>query len=211
MIKSLSFYDQSDQKAIQREREFIFGNQLLISPIIKKGKTSQKLYLPKGLWYHYWTAATFEGGQKVKVKAPLTQIPIFIKAGSVTPHYPIRQSTDEKPVAELTLHVYYKNGKASSQLYEDEGDGFDYKNDNYSLKEYEFIGSEQEVILTQGKKGQWVDTYHTCNVLIYGLPFQPATCSVDDEKMAFKEIEIDGNKVYVLTLENTFQKIILTP
>jgi alpha-glucosidase len=109
----------------------------------------------------------------------------------------------------LTLHVYYKNGSENSQLYEDEGDGFGYKKEVYSLKDFELTGSEQMVILTQGKKGQWNDTYHYCNVLFYGLPFQPAFCEVDEADVEFEVIEISGNKVYVLTTNNTFQKIIL--
>ncbi len=211
MIKSMSFYDQEDSKLIKSEREFIFGNQLLISPVIKKGKSKQKLYLPKGLWYHYWSTQAYMGNQKIKIASPLSQIPIFIKAGSVIPHYPIRQSTDEKPVDELTLHVYYKNGLTNSQLYEDAGDGFDYKKEIYSLKDYQFSGSEQEVVLSQRKKGQWVDTYHACNVLFYGLPFQPENCLVDGLKKAYKTIEISGNLVYLLSLESAFQQIILKP
>ena len=67
------------------------------------------------------------------------------------------------------------------------------------------------IFLTQGKKGQWNDTYHFCNALFYGLPFQPATCLVDDEAVEFETIEISGNKVYVLTTNNAFQKMILKP
>ncbi len=211
MIKSMSFYDQADPETVKAEGEFIFGNQLLISPVTKKGKSKQKLHLPKGVWYHYWTAEAFEGNQKIKVDAPLSQIPIFIKAGSVVPHYPIRQSTDEKPVDELTLHAYYKNGAATSQLYEDAGDGFEYQKDEYSLKDFEFIGSDQEIILNQQKKGQWVDTYHACNILFYGLPFHPESCLIDGEKMDHKTIEIGGNKVYILTVEHTFKQVILKP
>jgi len=211
MIKSLAFYDQTDPKLIETEREFIFGEQILVSPVIKKGRTNQKLYLPKGLWYHYWTATSYGGNQKVEIEAPLSHIPIFIKAGSVIPHYPIRQYTDEKPVDELTLHVYFKNGKEISQLYEDEGDGFAYKNDQFSLKTYEFIGSDKEINLTQHKKGQWIDTYHTCNVLFYGLPFQPAVCLVDEAEIDFQTIEISGNMVYHFILDNNFQQIILKP
>jgi alpha-glucosidase len=211
MIKSLSFYAQGDPKAVKNERDFIFGNQLMISPIIKKGKTKQKLYLPEGQWYHYWSANMFEGNQNIEINAPLSQIPIFIKSGSVIPHYPIQQYTDEKPVDEITLHVYYKNGKETSQLYEDAGDGFEYKNEVCSIKDYEFVGSEKEIILNQHKKGQWIDTYHTCNVLFYGLPFQPKNSTADGEEVDCKEIEIRGNKVYIFTLENSFQQVILKP
>ena len=209
MIKSMSFQFQNDEIAIQQEREFIFGNQLLISPIVKKGKTNQKLYLPEGLWYHYWTARAFEGKQKIEINAPLSQIPIFIKAGSVIPHYPIRQYTDEKPVDELTLHVYFKNGMAESKLYEDEGDGFEYRNEAFSLKEFQFSGAKDEVKLTQHKKGQWVDTYQTCNVLFYGLPFEPKKCIADNKEKQLRPIEIGKNKVFVLTIQNSFEEVIL--
>lgn len=198
-----------DSESSKIENDFFFGEQILVSPVVEKGGTEQEVRLPEGLWYYYWTAEAFGGNQQIKVATPLSQIPFFIKGGSVLPHYPIRQTADLQSVDELTLHVYFKHGKESSQLYEDEGEFFNYRKDAFSLKEYEFQGSENEVVLNQNKTGEWIDTYHTCNVLFYGCPFEAKNCFVDGDKVGFKTLEISGNKVYAVTLENTFQELTL--
>ncbi len=204
-------FSPSNQDIPKNDIAFIFGNHLLISPVLEKGSENQSILLPKGFWYHYWTAEVFDGDQRVEVNTTLSQIPFFVKAGSVIPHYPIFQNCGEKPADELMLHVYFKNGKEYSQLYEDAGDGFNYTKNDFSLKDFEFVGTKKEVVLTQHKKGQWIDTYHTCNVLFYGLPFQPKKSVVDDEDIDFKIIEIAGNPVFIFTVDNNFQKIKLKP
>ncbi len=210
VLRSLAFYDQEDEKAVSAEDEFIVGDHLLVCPVMKKGRRRVSLYLPEGKWYHYWSANVFEGKQKVKVDAPLAQIPIFIKAGSVIPHYPIRQSVDEKPVDEMTYHIYFKNGKSASQVYEDAGDGFGYVKREYGLKNFEFTGSDNEVQLHQKRSGKWPETYHFCNLLFYGLPFEPKTCLVDGKKTDCETIEISGNTIYVLIIDKVFQEVILS-
>jgi len=61
-------------------------------------------------------------------------MPVFVKAGAIIPKYPIQQYVGEKTIEELTLDVYYKNGKEDSDLYEDADDGYDYTKGRYSLK-----------------------------------------------------------------------------
>ncbi|MDX9812662.1 MAG: glycoside hydrolase family 31 protein, partial [Bacteroidales bacterium] len=59
------------------------GEDLLVSLVWEKGKTSQRLYLPKGeTWIDLWTKEEFKGGQYVETEAPLHRIPVFIKKGS---------------------------------------------------------------------------------------------------------------------------------
>jgi len=67
------------------EYEFLPGDRLLVAPVVKEGATTRALYLPKGDWVNYWTGEILQGGRAVTVSAPLEQIPLFAKAGSVIP------------------------------------------------------------------------------------------------------------------------------
>ena len=211
MLRSMIFEDQKDAKLYEVEREFMFGDHLLVSPVIEEGIREQQLYLPKGWWYNYWTADVFEGGQTIKVSAPLQQIPILVKAGAVLPHYPIRQNTEQVPIDELMLHVYFKKGASFSQLYEDQGDGFEHKKDQYSLKNYQLLGSENKLELTQRKSGTFADTYLHTNVFLYGLPFTPTTCLVDGQQTDFQTVDRNGKAIYVVTCGNEFLKLEIKP
>jgi len=207
MIRSLIFEDQTDRKLLEIERDFLFGEHLLVSPVIEEGLIQQSLYLPKGTWYNYWTSDAYQGQQTINVDAPINQIPIFVRAGAVIPHYPIRQNTDQVPIDELMLHVYFKEGTCQSELYEDKGDGFEHQTGQHSLKKYELIGEEKSVVLKQQKHGEHPDTYLSVNIFLNGLPFKPTNCQVDGESINFETIDRKGNAVYVITCRNNFSEL----
>ena len=59
------------------------GDDLLVSVIWEKGKTSQEVYLPAGeTWIDLWNNQEYEGGKYLEVEAPLYQIPVFLRKGS---------------------------------------------------------------------------------------------------------------------------------
>jgi alpha-glucosidase len=123
VIRHLLFADQKDPKLFDLERDFLFGEHILVSPVIQPKVQRQGVYLPKGNWYYFWTGQLSHGD--VFVSVTLEQIPFFVKEGAVMPIYPARQHTAEQ-FSELTLYIYYKNGSETSHLYEDAGEGYDY-------------------------------------------------------------------------------------
>jgi alpha-glucosidase len=209
MLRSLIFEDQSDENLIKIEREFLFGDHLIVSPVVREKAKSQEVYLPKGTWYNYWTAAPLQGQKKHRIKTPLHQIPMFVRAGAVIPHYPIMQSTQERPVDELMLHVFYGTGETNSQLYEDQGDGFEYKEGAYSLKEFTLLGKADSLQLEQKKSGNQYDSYLKTNVFLYGLPFEPKSCEVDGASVKFNMSSRKGHSICVVNCPSTFQNLVL--
>ena len=77
-----------DPRSATAEYEYLLGPSLLVAPVIEPGATTRKLYLPAGAWVSYWTGERFTGGADVTVPAPLDQIPILVRAGSVLPFKP---------------------------------------------------------------------------------------------------------------------------
>ncbi len=79
------FYDfPQDQNAWEKEDAYLFGPDLLVAPVLYEGQREREVYLPAGSsWTGYWTGETYEGGQTVKVQAPLEQIPLFMRDGFV--------------------------------------------------------------------------------------------------------------------------------
>jgi len=65
------------------EDQFMFGPDLLVSPITELGKRSRQVYLPSGTqWTNAWTGECHQGGITLEVGAPIESIPVFLKAGS---------------------------------------------------------------------------------------------------------------------------------
>jgi len=85
------------------------------------------VYLPhRTRWYDFWTGKSFEGGRSVTVHAPISRIPLFVRAGSIVPIGPEVQYAGERSLAPVEIRIY--PGKDSDfELYEDAGDGYDYE------------------------------------------------------------------------------------
>jgi alpha-D-xyloside xylohydrolase len=63
---------------------YLYGRDILVSPVWEKGKREQEVYLPAGSrWRDAWQPdKIFKGGQTITVKSEMHQIPIFIREGS---------------------------------------------------------------------------------------------------------------------------------
>lgn len=77
------FYDFPEDKASwQVEDSYMFGPDLLVSPVMEAGAVTREIYLPAGaVWTDAYTGEVYEGGQKVTVPAPLDIIPVMIRDG----------------------------------------------------------------------------------------------------------------------------------
>lgn len=204
MLRSLAFYDQTDAKAVANESGFVFGEHILAYPIAKENATETEVYLPKGKWINYHTGEVFTGGTEVNIPVSIENSPIFVKAGAVIPHYPVMQYTGEKEVEELTLRVYYGKGLTYSELYEDAGEGYEFLNGDYSLREFYGKGEGGKLTLKQMKEGSRKSSYKNIRMEFYGFGATPSVVKADD-----KEIEVTAgeNGSFVAIVSADFEKI----
>lgn len=118
---------RTDPKVWNIGNQFMFGPAILVSPITQEGATGRSLYLPPAAaWYDFWTGKKFSGDQWIEADAPLDRIPLFIKAGSILPMGPEIEYAGQKPDAPIELRVY-RGADGSFDLYEDEGDTYNYE------------------------------------------------------------------------------------
>lgn len=119
-----------DTVAAEQTDQFMFGPALLVAPLVEKGARIRKVYLPAGIWYDFWTGEKYSGKCWIDVPAPLSNIPLFVKAGSIIPMGPEINYTDEKVLDTIELHVY-AGDKGVFELYEDDGKTYAYENGDY--------------------------------------------------------------------------------
>jgi alpha-glucosidase (family GH31 glycosyl hydrolase) len=92
ILRHLVLEYPEDPRAATAEYQYLLGESLLVAPVIEQGAAIRKLYLPKGDWVNYWTGDHLTGGTDVTVPAPLDQIPLFVRAGSILPFKPEKQT-----------------------------------------------------------------------------------------------------------------------
>ncbi|MFH1195870.1 MAG: TIM-barrel domain-containing protein, partial [bacterium] len=113
--------------------QFMFGPSILINPVYEYKARARQLYLPAGTgWYEMKSGQYYCGGVNIKVDAPYTDIPIFIKQGSIIPCGPELQYVSEKPADPIRLFVY-TGSDASFELYEDEGTNYNYEKGHFTV------------------------------------------------------------------------------
>ena len=153
MMRPMVMDFNGDTTAVNREYQYMFGKALLVAPITEPGISEWNVYLPKSVaWYDFWTGKRFNGGQTIKTDAPLNKIPLFVKAGSIIPIGKLIQYTGEKSADTLEIRVY-KGADGKFDLYEDEGDNYNYEKGKYTIISFKWDDKRQSLTISdrQGK------------------------------------------------------------
>ncbi len=79
------FYDFPEDKTCwEIEDSYMFGPDLLVSPVMSAGAVEREIYLPAGsTWTDAYTKKTYDGGQKITVPAPIDIIPVMVRDGKM--------------------------------------------------------------------------------------------------------------------------------
>ena len=78
----------TDQDTWDVDTQFMWGEALLISPVLEEGAVERQLYLPPhSRWYHIWNSdpREVETTGHVTVSAPLDTIPLHVRGGHIIP------------------------------------------------------------------------------------------------------------------------------
>jgi alpha-D-xyloside xylohydrolase len=104
--------------------QYMFGPAFLVAPVTEFRARTRDVYLPAGTrWYDFYTGRTYDGGQTVSADAPLTRMPLFVRAGSIVPTGPAIEYTDQNLAGPITLFVY-RGTDGAFDLYEDDGETY---------------------------------------------------------------------------------------
>jgi alpha-glucosidase (family GH31 glycosyl hydrolase) len=104
ITRHLALAFPGDPEAIAQQEEYMFGPDLLAAPVIEPGDRQRTLYAPGGQWVDFWRAVSFDpgsgafglsgpaqllaGGRNVTLPAPIDELPLLIRAGTVLPLLP---------------------------------------------------------------------------------------------------------------------------
>ncbi len=102
--------------------EYLWGDEVLVAPVMTEGARSRTVLFPEGEWISWWNPAKrYAGGKSYTVQAPLDELPLFVKAGSFIPQYerPIKNVGQYDP-AYLSVRYYPADAKSEYTLFEDD-------------------------------------------------------------------------------------------
>ena len=126
VARPLFFADPVDPALRSEDDAFLLGSDLIVAARLTP-EADRAVVLPNGIW----NAFDFNDGEDINLPR------LFLRGGAIVPTGPVTQHVDEKPLDPLTLLVALdENGSAEGVLYEDAGEGYRYREGEYSLRTY---------------------------------------------------------------------------
>ncbi len=183
VMRALLLDYPDDPNAVGQQEEFLFGNDLLVAPVVKDGEWKWSVYLPKGLWFDFKTGQPMHGPRDLVVSAPLGQIPIFVRGGAIIPQQQLVQYTDQAPINPLTFAIY-PDGNSSREYYEDDGSSFNYQHGDYLLERISVSqGSSSLTIAISARQGSYQPATRALALEIHGQREAPSSLTLNAQPL----------------------------
>jgi alpha-D-xyloside xylohydrolase len=144
---------RSDVRAQNIGDQFMFGPAFLVNPVTEPAATTRHLYLPPSKWYNFWTGSAVTGGRAIDAMAPLEQLPLYVRAGSILPLGPDEEWSTEKPADPIELRIY-PGADGDFTLYEDENDNYKYEKGIYATIRFHWDDARRSLTIDD-RKGQF--------------------------------------------------------
>ena len=197
MCRPLYYDNPEDANAYKYEDEYMFGNDILVAPIVTPAdadKTVRRtVWLPEGKWWNVCRSKLMDGNVTFTDTYGQEDIPYFYKAGSIIVNNPPQKSVTTK-ASTLILKVV-PGADGSYSLYEDEGDTELYKDGVFSRTEFTQTRNAQSVTLNIGARtgvypgmpderayrAEFIGSEKPEKVLINGIEAASGTWSYDSD------------------------------
>ncbi|MBA3305987.1 MAG: glycoside hydrolase family 31 protein, partial [Thermoleophilaceae bacterium] len=207
VMRHMALAYPKDREAGAREDQFLFGPDLLAAPVLDSGAREHAVYLPAGRWVDLWRSVeytkgsgglrlgrprTLDGAREVTLPAPLEELPLAAKAGTLLAMLPpdvdtlapygegegLVKLSDRRGALEL---LAFPSGTSSAGFYygerlrSSEGQG------RWTLS---VEGARTRRYSLQASMATLRDPIEPCQVTLDGNPLASSAWSYDSERAA---------------------------
>ncbi|WP_457415411.1 glycoside hydrolase family 31 protein [Thermostichus sp. OS-CIW-33] len=154
ILRPLLYEFPDDPQTYEISDQAMLGSALLAAPVVRPGVRCRAVYLPQGTWFDWWTGQAHTGPRYILVPAPLEQLPLFVRGGSVLPLAPPCPSTAHLRRDQPHLKLYPGNG--SFTLYEDDGETLAHRAGAWATTLFRLRQQNGQLILEiEARQGNW--------------------------------------------------------
>jgi alpha-D-xyloside xylohydrolase len=141
-------------------------------------------------WINFWNGKKYTGGQTFPVEAPLGEIPLFVRAGSILPMGPfIQHAAESADPVELRI---YPGADGRFVLYEDENDNYNYEKGEYATIEFNWDDAGRKLTV-EDRQGEFSGMLETRTFRVVLVDTENGT-GVNPAENPSGAIEYDGKK-----------------
>ncbi|TAE48107.1 MAG: hypothetical protein EAZ89_15860 [Bacteroidetes bacterium] len=184
LARTMSYVFPQDPEAWRADDgQYMWGDALLVCPVLEKGQVRKPVYLPAGLWYDFYSDEVFAGGRWIEVALVQERIPLFVRAGYSLPMCEGLKNTSQFTGNQADIHIYLASG-AQGRLYTDNGAAGDAQPAELQWQLGEKNGRYQLDLSVSGEN----TPFRNLRFIIHGLPVGVSEVFVGDK----------GNKGYTV-------------
>ncbi len=187
--------------------QYLFGDNLLVAPVLAEFDRTKDVRLPPGSWYDYWSDSLLVGPASIRVQAPVDRLPLFVRAGTALPTRQVVQSTSEAPINPLTITVYpgKMNNDDRTEYYEDDGHSFAYERGVFFRRTLTQTSDSSAIRLTLSKaEGTYVPPERNLVVQFKGIAKRPERVQINGKDTQAWSY---NSRTLTLSLRNTREPI----
>ena len=137
LVRPLTFDWPQDPKVRNDFSAWLFGDYLLVSPVVTQNQTEKRLYLPAGIWTDWSSGKVYLGGRSITLAVDdksWSDIPLFIRQGAIIPTKPMEDYVGEHPIATVRVEVFPDSARTDFDYYDDDGTTYAYEHGAYFLQ-----------------------------------------------------------------------------
>ena len=129
VARPVFFADPADPRLRDVDDAFLLGGDVLVRAHVQPDGVFERSGMPRGDWQRFDCGIGDTGERDLP--------DLYLRGGAILPLGPVIQHVDEKPLDPLELVIALDaEGHAEGSLYEDEGDGFGYREGRFRLSRY---------------------------------------------------------------------------
>ncbi|MFI5158758.1 MAG: TIM-barrel domain-containing protein [Sphingobacteriales bacterium] len=141
LVLGVNYFEPENKRLENVNDEYLWGDEILVAPVIVKGQTTKKVLFPKGEWIGFNDHKSYK--DSASVYAPIDSLPLFVKAGIIIPMARPYTYTEQYDGKSLILKYYVGKSSAtttSQWFYDDGKDPNSLKNGKYDLVNFTTSG-----------------------------------------------------------------------
>jgi alpha-glucosidase len=177
------------------ERNFLFGDDFLVEPVVTEMLDAEEIKFPPGTWYDFWTSTRFTNKDKITLRPKLDELPLYVRSGAIIPLQPVIQATNVTPSGPLELRVY-PGENCRGSLYQDDGHTYDYEKGEFLRVAYACrVSSNGVSVSSRIEKNGHTPWWNTTEVKVYGVASSPKEVRVEDQTVTGWHYDDDEHAV----------------
>nr|WP_321227041.1 TIM-barrel domain-containing protein [uncultured Psychroserpens sp.] len=189
LMRPLFFEDADNLELFEYSEAYLWGNDILVAPILKAGQSTKAIYFPKhSNWFDFYSTKKYQGGDVTLYNLEENTIPTFVRGGAFISMTSTVNSLKSYDSNNLVVHYYYDDSISQSKrkIYSDDGATINaFEKEAYEILEFKakLKGRRLDIEIEDEIGKNYNVNNKAIQLVIHNMPSNPKRIKVDGKKV----------------------------